>query len=285
MVSATFELPVENTPRGVRLPVSWAFDLEQTLECGQAFRWERQPDGAYTGVAGKRFCRISQDETSIFLEGASPDDFERFWRGYFDLDRDYGAIRSALCQDPVMEKAVRHAPGIRVLRQEPWEALCSFLISQNNNIPRIKGIIARLCRGWGADLGGVYAFPEPETLARLAPEDLSPLQAGYRARYLVGAAREVASGAVDLEALKTLPLEEARASLRRITGVGPKVAECALLYGCGRVECFPVDVWIARAMKTLFPDGLPECAKPWAGIAQQYLFHYMRRGPGKTQEN
>lgn len=279
MISSTFAPVVENTPQGIILPISSAFDPDETLDCGQAFRWERQTDGSFSGVAGKKFCHISPLDGILLLQNVSLEEYNLFWRRYFDMDRDYSAIREAFCSDPTLARAVAFAPGIRILRQEPWEALCSFIISQNNNIPRIKGILARLCSGWGADLGnGWYAFPDAEVLAVLSPEDLSPLRAGFRARYLIDAAQKVASGEVDLEALAKLPLDEARASLRRIKGVGPKVAECTLLYGCGRVECFPVDVWIARAMETLFPDGLPDCAKPWAGIAQQFIFHYIRHG-------
>lgn len=279
MTFPSFSPAVEKLPQGILLPLPPAFDPDETLDCGQAFRWERQADGSYRGVAGKKFCHISQLDGRLLLGGVTQEDFEGFWRGYFDLDRDYDMIRRELSRDPVLARAVAFAPGIRVLRQEPWEALCSFIISQNNNIPRIKGILGRLCAGWGDDLGnGYYTFPAPETLAKCGAEDLAPLRAGFRARYLVDAARKVTEGLVDLEALSRLPLEEARESLRRITGVGVKVAECVLLYGCGRVECFPVDVWIGRAMEALFPDGLPECARPWAGIAQQYIFHYARHG-------
>lgn len=273
----TFAPAVENTPQGILLPDSSAFHPDQTLDCGQAFRWEKQPDGSYRGAAGKRYCEITQQGGFLLLGGITEEDFDGFWRGYFDLDRDYGAILESFRRDPLLARAVDFAPGIRVLRQDSWEALCSFIISQNNNIPRIKGIISRLCGGWGAELqNGWHAFPEAKTLAALTPADLAPLRAGFRARYLIDAAQKVASGEVVLEDLAVMPLEEARNSLRRITGVGVKVAECTLLYGCGRVECFPMDVWMKRAMETLFPNGLPACARPWAGIAQQFIFHYAR---------
>lgn len=163
------------------------------------------------------------------------------------------------------------------MRQEPWEALCSFIISQNNNIKRIKGIVERLCQSFGEPIAdGVYNFPSYEVLARLSETDLAPLRCGFRARYIIDASRKVSSGEVNLERLKTCPIDEARQELIKITGVGAKVAECALLYGCGRIEGFPMDVWMKRAMTALFPDGLPECALPYAGIAQQYIFHYVR---------
>ena len=168
-----------------------------------------------------------------------------------------------------------------MLRQQPWEALCTFIISQNNNIPRITGIVGRMCAAFGRPLGGGWhAFPTPEAIAALAPDALAPLRAGFRARYLVDAARRVVSGEVDLEALGTLPLDEAQAMLTRITGVGVKVAACTLLYGCGRVECVPVDVWMRRVLDRLYPGGIPACTYGYEGIAQQYLFHCARTDPG-----
>ena len=256
------------------------FDLAQTLDCGQAFRWKSLPDGSFLGVAGQKICQISRIGSDILLEGVSRSDFEGFWYDYFDLGRDYAAIRRRLAEDPVMARALAYAPGIRVLRQQPWEALASFIISQNNNIKRIKGIIDRLCETFGDPLpGGLFTFPGPERLAPLRPEDLAPLRAGFRARYLIDAAQKVSSGRVDLPSLEALPLDQARAQLLRITGVGGKVADCALLFGCGRIDCFPLDVWMKRVMAQLFPQGLPPAASGCAGIAQQYLFHYARTCP------
>ncbi len=266
---------------GVLLPDSADFDLGQTLECGQAFRWEKQPDGSFLGVAYQKVCQIAQTGSGILLKGATRADFEAVWRDYFDLDRDYGALKRELSAHPVFARAVAYAPGIRLLRQEPWEALCSFIISQNNNIPRIKGIIARLCQLLGRPLtNGLYAFPDAQTLAGCTLAQLEPLRAGFRARYLLDAAQKIACGQVDLQSLHSLPMMQAQAALMQITGVGKKVAACTLLYGCGRLECFPVDVWIGRAMKQLLPEGLPDYAQQYAGIAQQYLFHYARTCTG-----
>lgn len=256
------------------------FDLPQTLDCGQAFRWQEQADGSYTGIVRKKVCRVSQADGNIILHGVSREDFEQLWRGYFDLDRDYGEIKRRFSADPVLARAAAYAPGIRVLRQEPWEALCSFIISQNNNVKRIKGIVERLCAAFGEPLGeGYRAFPTPQALALLSADDLAPIRAGFRARYLIDAARRVASGEIELDRLADMPLNEARAALLNISGVGVKVADCALLYGCGRIDCFPVDVWIRRVMDRLFPGGLPRCADGCEGIAQQYLFHYARTSP------
>ncbi|WP_050697058.1 DNA-3-methyladenine glycosylase family protein [Anaeromassilibacillus senegalensis] len=247
------------------------FDLHATLECGQCFRWDRQPDGSFQGVAGGRVLRVSNDNLETALQ-------DPFWRTYFDAARDYADIRQELSSlDAALARAAAYAPGIRILNQDPWEALCSFIISQNNNIPRIKGIISRLCASFGDPLEeGVFDFPTPERLAALDEEALAPLRCGFRARYILDAARKIASGAVDLEQARRIPVDEARASLMTIVGVGPKVADCALLYGLHRLDAFPMDVWMKRAMKELFPGKTPADFGPNAGIAQQYIFHFVR---------
>lgn len=255
-------------------------DLEQTLDCGQSFRWEKQNDGSFSGVAFGKYVNISLDGTDMVIKNAAPED-EKIWREYFDLELDYGKIRGDISKlHPVLEEAARYAPGIRILRQEPYEALCTFIISQNNNIKRIKGIVARLCESFGDEIDeGVYTFPTAERLAELTPDDLAPLRAGFRNRYIIDSAKKVASGEVDLELCKTADYEAARAELMKITGVGVKVADCTLLFGMHRVEAFPVDVWMKRAMEKLFPGMSANDFGEYAGIAQQYIFHYSRMHP------
>ncbi len=255
-------------------------DLEQTLDCGQSFRWEKQNDGSFSGVAFGKYVNISLDGTDMIIKNAAPED-EKIWREYFDLELDYGKIRGDISKlHPVLEDAARYAPGIRILRQEPYEALCTFIISQNNNIKRIKGIVARLCESFGDEIDeGVYTFPNAERLAELTPDDLAPLRAGFRNRYIIDSAKKVASGEVDLELCKTADYEAARAELMKITGVGIKVADCTLLFGMHRVEAFPVDVWMKRAMEKLFPGMTANDFGEYAGIAQQYIFHYSRMHP------
>ena len=255
-------------------------DLEQTLDCGQSFRWEKQNDGSFSGVAFGKYVNISLDGTDMIIKNAAPED-EKIWREYFDLELDYGKIRGDISKlHPVLEDAARYAPGIRILRQEPYEALCTFIISQNNNIKRIKGIVARLCESFGDEIDeGVYTFPNAERLAELTPDDLAPLRAGFRNRYIIDSAKKVASGEVDLELCKTADYEAARAELMKITGVGVKVADCTLLFGMHRVEAFPVDVWMKRAMEKLFPGMSANDFGEYAGIAQQYIFHYSRMHP------
>ncbi len=255
-------------------------DLEQTLDCGQSFRWEKQDDGSFSGVAFDKFVNISLDGTDMTIKNAVEDDRE-LWFDYFDLALDYGKIREDISEiHPVLKEAAKYAPGIRILRQDPYEALCTFIISQNNNIKRIKGIVGRLCESFGDEIDDcVYGFPTAERLAKLTPDDLAPLRAGFRNRYIIDSAKKVASGEVDLELCKTADYEAARAELMKITGVGVKVADCTLLFGMHRVEAFPIDVWMKRAMEKLFPGMTAADFGEYAGIAQQYIFHYSRMHP------
>lgn len=255
-------------------------DLAQTLDCGQCFRWVEREDGGFDGVAFGRSVTVRLDGTDLYIENADESDRE-LWHSYFDLGLDYGKIRGEISAiHPILADAAKYAPGIRILRQEPYEALCTFIISQNNNIKRIKGIVQRLCEQFGDRLpDGTYAFPDAEKMASLTADDLAPLRAGFRNRYLVDAARKVADGDVDLEKCRDCDYEEARRELMQITGVGVKVADCALLFGLHRIEAFPLDVWMKRAMATLFPGMTPGDFGQYAGIAQQYIFHYSRMNP------
>ena len=255
-------------------------DLHETLLCGQCFRWKEQPDGGFRGVVRGRAVGVRTQGGRLILDGAQESD-RGMWFDYFDLGLDYGAVKSQLSAiHPTLAEAARFAPGIRILRQEPFEALITFIISQNNNIKRIEGIVDRLCEHLGQEITeGVYAFPTAGRLAALSPDDLMPIRAGFRHRYLIDAAPKIADGTVDLESLRTLPYDEARGELMKITGVGVKVADCVLLYGLHRLDGFPLDVWMKRAMAVLF-DGLsPSVFGQYAGIAQQYIFHYSRMHP------
>ena len=252
------------------------FSLDETLDCGQAFRWTKISDSTYQGFSAGKPLVISEKNGVFIFYNTTEDDFLNYWREYFDLNTDYSKLKIKFSQDETLKKACAFAPGIRLLKQDKWEALCSFIISQNNNIPRIKGIVERLCENFGEKKDFGYTFPTAERLANLSVEDLQPLRAGFRARYILDAAKRVASGEINLESISKLPLEEARAELMKIVGVGIKVADCALLYGMYRLEFFPVDVWIKRVLEEYYPNGLPECIKGNEGIAQQYLFHYVR---------
>lgn len=266
------------------------FSLEQTLMCGQAFRWKSEGKG-FRGVALGRCVYAEQDGSDITLAGVGEEDGEKFIR-YFDLGRDYGAIKKSYASDPFLAEGMEYAGGIRVLRQPPFETLISFIISQNNNVKRISGIIERLCRAYGEPIGGGYDFPTPGKLAQCCEKDFGDLGAGYRASYIAGAANMVAEG-FDLEGLMSLPYEQAREALQELPGVGPKVADCVALYSLGFTQAFPADVWMKRVLKCVYGfKGNDKQMRTFvdetfginAGIAQQYLFHYARNNSCVLQE-
>lgn len=252
-------------------------NLERTLFCGQAFRWIRKNDGGFHAVVKDKIIDVRQTESEIIFENIYDEKTKKLIEEYFDLNRDYRKICEGLSADKSFRTAFDEYEGIRILKQDSWEALCSFIISQNNNIPRISGIIDRLCKGFGEKLNEEdYTFPTYESLKGITAEELAPLRAGFRAKYIADAVRKLNEGEISLEKIEKLPIEEARAELCKIKGVGAKVAECTLLYGFGRMEAFPVDVWVKRIMAEMYPEGLPEFFKGNEGIAQQYLFHWRR---------
>lgn len=258
------------------------FDPRQILFCGQCFRWTEQEDG-FHGIVGTRSLWLTKYGDTVTLHDIEDTDVP-FWRDYFDLDTDYGSIIKTLSEDDFLSKACKEKSGIRILKQPPFETLISFIISQNNNIKRITGIIGRLCENFGqkADFG--YMFPTEKELAGVTEQQLAPLRAGFRAKYIADAVEKVNSGEVDLDALYDMDSDSARESLKTIKGVGDKVADCVLLFAYHKIDAFPKDVWIKRATAALYPDGLPECIKGSEGIAQQYLFDYVRTHPELIME-
>ncbi len=265
------------------------FDLGATLMCGQAFRWTEECDGSYDGVVRGAVVSAKQDGDTLSLDisaksGVAAEETltEDFWRNYFALDIDYTKLHDQYRRNPVLRDCVDFSPGIRVLRQDFYETFISFIISQNNNITRIRSIVKKLSElfgkeaGEGADGRKLYAFPDAESLAAQTDDALAPLRAGYRVPSILGGAKLIAGNEISEEMFSGLSTADARKKLLGVYGVGPKIADCVLLFGLGRFESFPIDVWVKRAMTELFPDGLPECAVPTAGIAQQYIFHYMR---------
>ena len=277
------------TRHWLSLPSPAGFSLSQTLDCGQCFRWKIQPDNSWTGVVSGSVYRLREGKECLHIECLSApsrtaEETSAFFRSYFDFDTDYQAIQSMCGAHPALREAAAFAGGIRILRQEPWEALCTFILSQNNNIKRIAGLAERLCENFGqaipAEDGDRYfSFPSAERLAPLTTEDLAPVRCGFRAKYVLDAAKKAASGEIRLEELRQAPTPEAMERLMEIKGVGPKVAQCALLFGLHKLDCLPRDVWIGRALDALFPEGFPEEVLPVAGAAQQYLFHYVRHHP------
>lgn len=247
----------------------------KTFECGQCFRWNDDGSGAYVGVASGRAARVYAADGAARIECADGD--LDFWRVYLDMDTDYAAARESVMIGDYLTECAEYGAGIRILRQDKWEALCSFIISQCNNIPRIKGIVEKLCALFGEAFntpwGVRHSFPSASRVALLEEPELAPLRAGYRAAYIIGAARAVASGEVDLEYAASLCGNEARKYLKGLNGVGDKVANCAVLFGLHRMDAFPVDVWIKRALKEHMPaDFDPASLGEYAGLAQQYMF-------------
>lgn len=255
------------------------FDLDQIFNCGQCFRWDKYEKG-YRGFAGRYLCYVYFSGDDLFVEplteAENKEDFKSYMTHYLALDFDYRELKEKFSQDPIMEKAMGYAPGIRVLNQPFFETLITFIISQNNNIPRIKKIVDSLSEKYGSDLGGVYAFPTAEQLSDVTEEDFRRLRVGFRAKYLADAMEKIKSGEISREKIKTMDLETAKKYLMKIKGVGPKVADCVLLFSCQKYECVPMDVWMKRAVAEYFPDGWPQCTKGFEGIAQQYIFHYAR---------
>ena len=256
------------------------FSLEQIARSGQCFRMSRREDDFFDIISGSRWMGARQSgETCEFL--CTEEEFSEFWEDYFDLKQDYGEYISRIDKEDVyLNAAVKLAGGVRILRQDIWEMIVSFLISQQNNIVRIRRCIENICEAYGNPVkngrGEVYfTFPEPEALAGLEEDALKACNLGYRSKYVVRAARSVAEGRFDLEQLGTLPYEKAKEELLKLFGVGVKVADCICLFGLHHLEAFPVDTHISQALKKYYGDGFPmEKYRGIQGVIQQYIFYY-----------
>ena len=233
----------------------------------------------------------------VIFYDTTEDDFKNIWYDYFDLNRDYSEIKSRLSNDPIMKEAVSYGDGIRILNQDLWEAVISFIILASNNIPRIKGIIERLCENFGKQISYMgktyYTFPDTDTIYSLSKEDLSVIRSGFRDQYIMDAADKFKSGTLTEEYIKSLSTPDAKKALMTINGVGNKVSDCILLFGLGRVDSFPIDVWIKRIMEYCYFDGeqsIPAISAfaekhfgDIGGFAQQYLFFYARENKIGTE--
>ncbi len=263
------------------------FNIEQILECGQCFRFEKLNNMHYKIIAFGKVLYIKQEGTTVILYPCTAEEYESIWRRYFDMDRNYGEIIEILSADPIMRTACAYADGIRLLDQQPYECLISFIISQNNNIPRIKGIISRMSEAYGTSLGEGYAFPTLSQLDKATEEDLFYLRMGFRAKYIRDCLDKLVNKEVDIEKTDELTTDELLGELLKIKGVGRKVADCVMLFSMGRREVFPTDVWVKRVMEYLYFDNSETDIKTihafakdkwgeYAGYAQQYLFYYAR---------
>ena len=266
------------------------FSLRLSMDCGQVFGWEWDGEW-YTGMIGRSAVALRQkgSEVEYIAEGGARRDSIA---SYLGLDEDYGRIMRSICVDGFMKKAIDAARGLRVLKQDAWPCLGSYILSSNNRVERIQSLVRRISAEMGQahSLCGntVYAFPEPAALAACGEQDIRSCGAGFRSPYLSRAAGMIAAGEMDLGALPGMPYAEAKESLKSLPGVGEKVADCVLLFAFSFHEAFPVDVWIKRAVERVYFDSrvlklreIHEFAHshfgPYAGYAQEYIYHYARR--------
>ncbi len=254
------------------------YDLKQTFQCGQTFRFDEYKDG-FTGFIQSKPCYITlKDEilTVEILNGQVNDELAEKIGDFLALNMDYDMLKQKFSQDETLKKAIEYAPGIRVLNQDFFQTLITFIISQNNNIPRIKKLCDLLAEKYGTKVGNSFVFPTAQQMKDITEQDYKDMKFGFRAKYLADAVQKFISGEIDEVTVKSMSYKDAQKYLMQIKGVGPKVADCVLLFSCKQYESFPKDVWINRAMEILFPQGVPECCKGYEGIAQQYIFHYAR---------
>jgi N-glycosylase/DNA lyase len=266
------------------------FELPHIFDCGQCFRWNRQENNNYIGVAFGRVIEVEKNGDNVIIHNTNLDDFNNIWCDYFDLKRDYGEIKENLSKDPLLKKAVDFGFGIRLLQQEPFEILLSFITSANNRIPMIKRAIENISKKYGNSIEykgkTYYTFPSPEVLSKASMEDIEALGVGFRAKYIVDAIKNVTEGKYELEGIKALDDDGCHEGLKQFNGVGPKVSDCIMLFSMQKYSAFPVDVWVKRAMQFFYlaPDvSLPKIRifardkfGMLSGFAQQYLFYYAR---------
>ncbi|MBQ2729313.1 MAG: DNA glycosylase [Clostridia bacterium] len=264
------------------------FSVFRTFDCGQCFRFDPVQDPTHKtevgGIAFGKYVRFAENGDGNLYVYSTEEDFNSLWLPYLSLDKDYEEINRRIIsslsgkdRDHITLSA-EASRGIRILRQDPWEALCSFIVSQNNNIPRIKKIIASMCEAYGEKIEGGYSFPTPEALVKAGEAAIFDLRTGFRAKYIYDCACKVSSGELSLEKVRNADTyEKAEELLISVKGVGPKVAACALLFGFERLDAFPVDVWIKKVIANRFENGLDHRVfGEYAGVAQQYLFYYER---------
>ena len=274
-----------------------SFELRDIFECGQCFRWNKQEDGSYTGVFKNNVLNVKKNKDEIIFEGICENEIQQTVENYFDLNRNYEKIKEQLSKiDQNMKKSIEYGNGIRILNQDLWETIISFIISANNNIPRIKGIIERLSEKYGDEIkykgNKYYTFPTPEQLKNVTVEEYRKLGLGFRDIRLYETTKMILNKQVDIENMKNNPNTiEVREELLKLSGVGPKVADCILLFSdLKRFEVFPIDVWVRRVMNDLYIKNEDETKVnkkqiekianekfgDLAGLAQQYLFYWRR---------
>ena len=273
-----------------------SFEPTHIFECGQCFRWNKEEDGSYTGVVGHNVLNVKKNENEVTITGLCSEKIEELCKKYFDLETDYEAIKEKLSKiDDNLKISIEYGNGIRILKQDTWEALISFIISANNNIPRIKGIIERISKKYGKTIKWqgkeYYTFPTPEELSKASVVDLRKLGLGFRDTRVFETTRLVNTKQIDIYELeKIIHTKKLREELLKYPGVGPKVADCIMLFSMRRFEVFPIDVWVRRVMTELYFENetkivpnnkqilnyAEETFGNLSGLAQQYLFYWRR---------
>lgn len=271
------------------------FVPKHIFECGQCFRWNRQQDGSYTGVAMGRVLNVKEENDTVIFTNTNIKEFNEIWYNYFDLGRDYGKIKEELSKDPVLREAIPFGEGIRILKQDVWETILSFITSANNRIPMIKKALEELSQKYGTPIEWqgktYYKFPTPDQLKGETYDDVKACKTGFRAKYILAASYMVSAGEIDIYNIHNLSTEDARKTLIRFQGIGPKVADCIMLFSMDKYDAFPVDVWVKRVMEHFYLEKDIPLSKiqtyakdkfgELAGFAQQYLFYYARDMKGK----
>ena len=273
-----------------------SFEPTHIFECGQCFRWNKEEDGSYTGVVGHNVLNVKKNENEVTITGLCSEKIEELCKKYFDLETDYETIKEKLSKiDDNLKISIEYGNGIRILKQDTWEALISFIISANNNIPRIKGIIERISKKYGKIIKWqgkeYYTFPTPEELSKASVVDLRKLGLGFRDTRVFETTRLVNTKQIDIYELeKIIHTKKLREELLKYPGVGPKVADCIMLFSMRRFEVFPIDVWVRRVMTELYFENetkivpnnkqilnyAEETFGNLSGLAQQYLFYWRR---------
>lgn len=270
------------------------FNLKYTLECGQCFRWKKINDFEYIGVIKDRVVKIKQINDELIVSSNNNDDLENVVRNYFDLDTDYQFIEDTISKiDEKIKCAVKNTTGIRILNQDFFETLMSYIISANNNIPRISKSVDLISEKYGKEVifedKSYYLFPTFDQLENVTEEEFRKCGVGFRARYLKQAVEDVLNNNIDIDNITCMDTEKIKERLLNLMGVGPKVADCILLFACNKKEVFPVDVWVERIMTNLYFDNIKTNKKEileyanknfgtYAGIIQQHLFYNVREG-------
>lgn len=288
---------IESFNEGIIIKYVDNFELDHIFECGQCFRWDKEPNGNYIGVAYGKVIEVEKNEMEVKIYNINEEEFHKLWCDYFDLKRDYTVIKEKFRKDPLLLRSVNFGYGIRLLQQEPFELTISFIISSNNRIPMIKRAINKLSEKWGKAIEykgkTYYTFPTVANLEKASIEEIQSCGLGFRSKYVKDAVHRIYTDEVNLDFIKSEDDDTCHEELKKLNGIGPKVSDCIMLFSMQKYSAFPVDVWVKRAMQFFYlaPDvSLPKIRtfardkfENLAGFAQQYLFYYARENNIKIE--